>query len=60
MVLACVAMLLFPVYWEGRHHAAPGSGLETAGPALSGRSTLTPEDLQPRWRGPRKRGDEDS
>lgn len=59
MLLACVGMLLVPVYWEGRRNAAPGPGQEPAGPAISGRSTLTEEDLLPRWRGPRKRGDED-
>jgi hypothetical protein len=60
MLLACVAMLLFPVYWEGRHHAGQAAGEDhPAGAAVTSRSTLTSDDLLPRWRGPVRRGDQD-
>ena len=57
MVLACVAMLLFPSFWEGRGTGAPGIGAEAETPSSSpvafpGHSTLTEDDLQPAWRGP--------
>lgn len=55
MVLACVAMLLFPSFWETRRHAAGSIGREPE----QGRSTLTEDDLLPPWRGPVRRGAED-
>ena len=55
MVLACVAMLLFPGFWEARRQA--GTAVERE--VLPGRSTLTGEDLLPPWRGPARRGGED-
>ena len=59
MLLACLGMLLFPAYWEGTLQAGPKLGGQSAGPAITGRSTLTEQDLLPSWRGPRRRGDED-
>ena len=55
MVLACVAMLLLPSFWEGRPTPGIGAEAETpSGPpeAFPGHSTLTEEDLLPAWRGP--------
>lgn len=54
MLLASAAMLLFPVWWEGRGHDASALHAE-AGAApeqLPGQSTLRAEDLLPAWRGP--------
>lgn len=59
MVLACVAMLLFPSFWEGRRHDAPAEARPLDRASLPGRSTLTEEDLRPRWRGPARRGNGD-
>lgn len=55
MVLACVAMLLFPSFWEARRHGASAIDREV----VPGRSTLTEDDLLPPWRGPTRRGDQD-
>lgn len=57
MLLASVAMLLFPSFWEGRQHAAPGA--EPSAPVFEGRSTLRKDDLIPEWRGPSPRGHQD-
>jgi hypothetical protein len=57
MLLACVVMLLFPSFWEGREHAGP-DGEQAAEAPFEGRSTLRKEDLIPEWRGPRPRGDQ--
>lgn len=50
MLLACVAMLLFPSLWEGRWRLTPEP---------PGQSTLRPDDLIPPWRGPAPRGEKD-
>lgn len=58
MLLASVAMLLFPSFWEGRQSEPPEIGQAAEAP-FEGRSTLRKEDLIPEWRGPRPRGDQD-
>lgn len=59
MVLACVAMLLIPRFWDGGGTPAPERAAEAeASPdsgSLPGQSTLTGEDLAPAWRGPAAR-----
>jgi len=55
MLLACVAMLLFPSLWERPGPSAPGVHHD----ASPGRSTLSEDDLIPPWRGPAPRGEKD-
>ena len=61
MVLACVAMLLFPSFWEGRgQQDAVDAGAGNQTPAVfPGGSTLRPEDLVPAWRGPTRSVNQD-
>lgn len=55
MLLACVAMLLFPSLWERSGSSAIG----TKQAATPSRSTLGEDDLIPPWRGPAPRGEKD-
>ena len=52
MLLASVAMLLFPVLWEKRSAPDMPPGAATAPQVTPGRSTLRQDDLLPPWRGP--------
>ena len=59
MVLACVAMLLIPSFWEGRRHAPGARGRSRPRRPSRPLHADPRKTCSPAWRGPRKRGDED-